>query len=1007
MEIFLIHYEWNDLCILNNDNMIFRKNINTEKGYYYYENNLLVVKWDNWEEKNYFIKYNDIYIDKNIKYEIQIENIFFENEIKIYVMISDDIVVINKSLNKSSNRYNYELKNNILVIKDKNNIIEYFYKNDDNYYELEYYLSKKNNISNDNNINDTSNLCNLNIENKNEEFINNKNIYTLIDNIFYSKDFLNKKDINSSKDYCFNFNYNYNKCENLFLNYSVYNKNYLDMNNFIKYKEKYVIDNKIISNEYFKIDIEKKFKPIKNKKRIVTLSEWGYPPFGGGENWLLNLSNIFHDLNYDVYIICFSDGFTSKKFNETNFIDLNYVKIIQMQYNLFDIIKYLKYINPCIINHQGIKRIEFMKIANILEIPFITGFCFWNNIIKQVYLNINILENNNIEKDNSFLYIEKYSYTYCSSDFVNDVIYKFFKKKINLIETISLKNDYFVEINKKNNKYVTLLNCHYNKGGFIIKNLLKNLNIDIPLLLVYTEYDDKINFSEIKTLLNERNNKNNINLLFEEKQNVKEIYEKTKIMLVPSLCDETFCRVAYEARMNNIPIISTSNGNLKYLLKNYAFFINDNNPIKWQESIEKLYYKINLVNKNSNKIINAYENKIRSSVKNIVLSANKSKYNFNLKNVAIIAPWADQGLGIQSRSYYNTLKSLGYNVYIFSFKPYHASEANNFLQVDKNEWNYENIYYSPNYRENIDPFEILNFIHDNNIKKLILIEASFEPIFKIMSLLKLCNIKIFLIINIECVRISEINNHLLFDKILCNNFNSYFIMNNLIQNKCNYLGFHLEDKFFNNYEKKNKDDKKLRFVCCGGLNSISRKNIDIIFEAFLELLKTCNYDIELYIYVQGVESSNKLDIDHPKIIKIFNNFSYKDNLLNISKNDIFIHCGGQEGLGLGFYEALYLGLPILTLDWTPNNEIIRNNYNGWLITSKIDRIYENQESLINRGIIDKNIFLERIKNIIFNLDNTITIINNTINNRNFFIKKNKKKFEERLNNFLSTIPNLD
>ena len=32
-------------------------------------------------------------------------------------------------------------------------------------------------------------LCNLNIENKNEEFINNKNIYTLIDNIFYSKIF--------------------------------------------------------------------------------------------------------------------------------------------------------------------------------------------------------------------------------------------------------------------------------------------------------------------------------------------------------------------------------------------------------------------------------------------------------------------------------------------------------------------------------------------------------------------------------------------------------------------------------------------------------------------------------------------------------------------------------------------------------------------------------------------------------------------------------------------------
>ena len=112
-------------------------------------------------------------------------------------------------------------------------------------------------------------------------------------------------------------------------------------------------------------------------------------------------------------------------------------------------------------------------------------------------------------------------------------------------------------------------------------------------------------------------------------------------------------------------------------------------------------------------------------------------------------------------------------------------------------------------------------------------------------------------------------------------------------------------------------------------------------------------------------------------------------------------------MGLGFYEALYLGLPILTLDWTPNNEIIKNNYNGWLISCKIDRIYENQESLINRGIIDKNIFLEKLKNIITNVDNTITIINNTINNRSFYIQKNKIKFEEKINKYLSTIPNFN
>ena len=31
---------------------------------------------------------------------------------------------------------------------------------------------------------------------------------------------------------------------------------------------------------------------------------------------------------------------------------------------------------------------------------------------------------------------------------------------------------------------------------------------------------------------------------------------------------------------------------------------------------------------------------------------------------------------------------------------------------------------------------------------------------------------------------------------------------------------------------------------------------------------------------------------------------------------------------------------ILTIDWTPNNEIVINNINGWLIESHLDKVYE-------------------------------------------------------------------
>lgn len=1009
MEYFFIHKEWNDLCILDN-NIIYRKNINNERGYYYYENDELIIKWDNWDNKNKFSKINEYFIDKNIINNIDIINVYYKDINKKFILLKKDNKIIeeNKS-NKIENRINYKINKNIINVIYDDNIIDYLYCKNNEYFELNYYLSKnESNNKYDSNlqIND-KNFIDDDIDDESDILnIDNKDIFILVDNTFCNKEYLDNYNINENNNYCINLSIDFDKNENLFFNYSKYNKNYLDLDNFLKFKKKYIIDKNFLLEKFFKIKLHKKFKMNRNKNRIVTLSEWGYPPFGGGENWLLNLSNIFNEFNYDTYIICFSDGFSGNKFTENNFIDLDYVKIIQMPFNVYEIIKIVKYINPTIINHQGIKRIEFMKIANLLNIPFITGFCFWNNIIKEVHSNIEILNNNNITKDNSFNLINDYSYTYCASEFVNDVIHKYFNKKIYVIETISLKNDYYTE-NKQNNKYVTLLNCHYNKGGFILKYLLENLNFNIPLLIVYTEYDDKIDFSDIKNLLKLRNNKNNINILFEEKQNVKDIYEKTKVMLVPSLCDETFCRVAYEAKMNNIPIISTNNGNLKYLLKNYSLFIDDNNPNTWKTKIEYLYFKIKLKNNNTHKIIDIYENKIKNDVKKLLNEVTISKYIPDSNNILIIAPWADQGLGIQARSYYNTLKKLGYNIFIFSFKPYHASEENNFLQVDRNEWDYENIYYSPNYRENIDSFEILNVIHNNKIKSVILIEATFEPIFKIISLLKLININTFLIVNIECVKITEINHHLLFDKILCNNFNSYYILNNLLPNKCSYLGFHLDNNYFDNYIKEAKNNKKLKFVCCGGLNSISRKNIDKIFESFYNILTANNYDIELTILIQGIEISNKLNKEHIKINKKFKNYSYVENLNNISKNDIFIHCGGQEGLGLGFYEALYLGLPVLTLDWTPNNEIIKNNYNGWLIPINIDKVYENQECLINRAVINDNNLKNKILEIITNLDNTNAIINNTINNRDYFIKKNKNKFENNLSKFLSSTPNLN
>ena len=46
---------------------------------------------------------------------------------------------------------------------------------------------------------------------------------------------------------------------------------------------------------------------------------------------------------------------------------------------------------------------------------------------------------------------------------------------------------------------------------------------------------------------------------------MNEIYGKSKIVLIPSLVDETFCMVGLEAMINSIPCIYSTRGNLPYL----------------------------------------------------------------------------------------------------------------------------------------------------------------------------------------------------------------------------------------------------------------------------------------------------------------------------------------------------------------------------------------------------------------------------------------------------------
>ena len=303
------------------------------------------------------------------------------------------------------------------------------------------------------------------------------------------------------------------------------------------------------------------FKELVNEKKIfLTLSLWSYPIYnGGGELWLYDISKKMNDIGYNSIMITF------KNKNNENFEKLNIIKeekttIIQMVYDEIDIIKLIKFLNPFCVHHQGLNRIEYMKLCNVLNIPFVSGFCFWQDIlsIDENYFNVNILENKKIKKSKKFLNVYNcVDFLYCASKFVNDVIIKFHGiEDIQTIETITFN---LKKVEKENPKYITIININYYKGGWLLIDLLNKLDMECSFLLIDSEpNDEKFNEELEKVIINRKEKFVNSNVVLIKKKidDMNKIYKQTKILLIGSLVDETFCRVAYEGLINKIPIIT-------------------------------------------------------------------------------------------------------------------------------------------------------------------------------------------------------------------------------------------------------------------------------------------------------------------------------------------------------------------------------------------------------------------------------------------------------------------
>ena len=115
---------------------------------------------------------------------------------------------------------------------------------------------------------------------------------------------------------------------------------------------------------------------------------------------------------------------------------------------------------------------------------------------------------------------------------------------------------------------VVQVNIAKEKGGRIFLDCLRQLGEQIPFYAVQTQPASEKLDNEIKQEIPKYPGS-----VYTTYSSIKAHFAQARLVIVPSLVDETFCRVAFEAAMNGIPVLSTRNGFLPQLFGDTGCFL--------------------------------------------------------------------------------------------------------------------------------------------------------------------------------------------------------------------------------------------------------------------------------------------------------------------------------------------------------------------------------------------------------------------------------------------------
>lgn len=276
--------------------------------------------------------------------------------------------------------------------------------------------------------------------------------------------------------------------------------------------------------------------------------------------------------------------------------------------------------------------------------------------------------------------------------------------------------------------------------------------------------------------------------------------------------------------------------------------------------------------------------------------------------IGIVTTWFERGAAYVSRIYMNLLKKEGHEVYIF------ARGGNIHESQSSKEWNESYVTRSTKYQSTkIEKGKMRKWLESNKIECVFFNE---QHDFSVLAWLKEKYPEIKIGGYVDYYTENTIPLYMIYDFLICNTHRHMQAMAKHPQKY--YVEWGTDVDVYKPVDEDGNKTELVRFFHSAGMSP--RKGTDILVQTFIEheLYKKSKLIIHTQVPCEKLCAYKKDELESYGITVIEKTVT-PPGLYHLG--DVYVYPTRLDGLGLTMYEALSCGLPVITSDFPPMNEV--------------------------------------------------------------------------------------